>query len=241
MIDVHQHILPDVYTESLKKTGIELSGGARFPEWDLDAQLETMNRRDIAAAMFSISSPGIFFGDRTFADDLARRKPPMPEREALSISKFFLKALYTEKAQPPKLSKKPTKKIRARKARLCLRVSSKTTLTMFRRSLLTGLLSERAKTSNQSPDVKHCFKDSSNWSAQMNRAGVGIMAGSDFADKEAGIQPGFDLHDELALFVEAGMSPMQALQTATLNPAKFLGLSKSLGTIEKGKMLIWFC
>jgi len=70
----------------------------------------------------------------------------------------------------------------------------------------------------------------------MNRAGVGVMAGSDFADKEAGIQPGFDLHDELALFVEAGMTPMQALKTAIINPAKFLGLSKSLGTIEKGKI-----
>jgi imidazolonepropionase-like amidohydrolase len=70
----------------------------------------------------------------------------------------------------------------------------------------------------------------------MNRAGVGIMAGSDFADKEAGIQPGFDLHDELALFVEAGITPMQALQSATSKPTGFLGLSNSLGTIERGKI-----
>ena len=46
---------------------------------------------------------------------------------------------------------------------------------------------------------------------------------------------GFTVHDELALFVQAGFTPLEALQTATLNPAKFLGLEKSLGTIEKGK------
>jgi len=48
--------------------------------------------------------------------------------------------------------------------------------------------------------------------------------------------PGFSLHDELELFVQAGLSPMEALQTATLNPARFLGKEKDLGTVEKGKI-----
>ena len=47
---------------------------------------------------------------------------------------------------------------------------------------------------------------------------------------------GFSLHDELALFVQAGLAPMEALQTATLNPAKFLGLTELLGTVERGKL-----
>ncbi|HLM01655.1 MAG TPA: amidohydrolase family protein, partial [Pyrinomonadaceae bacterium] len=65
--------------------------------------------------------------------------------------------------------------------------------------------------------------------AAMQRAGVKIMAGTDSPlDKPK-------LHEELALLVEAGLTPMQALQTATSNPAKFLGLEKLLGTIEKGK------
>jgi len=38
------------------------------------------------------------------------------------------------------------------------------------------------------------------------------------------------------LLVQAGLTPMEALQTATYNPAKFLGLLASLGTIEKGKL-----
>lgn len=67
----------------------------------------------------------------------------------------------------------------------------------------------------------------------MSRAGVPLLAGSD--DLNPYVFPGFSLHDELKLLVEAGLSPLQALQTATLNPATYFGLSDSLGTVEKGK------
>jgi hypothetical protein len=68
----------------------------------------------------------------------------------------------------------------------------------------------------------------------MFRAGVPFMAGTDTA---AGVHifPGFSLHDELGLFVRAGLTPMQALQTATRNPAVFLHRLADTGTIEKGK------
>jgi imidazolonepropionase-like amidohydrolase len=68
----------------------------------------------------------------------------------------------------------------------------------------------------------------------MHRAGVPLMAGTDTA---AGVYviPGFSLHQELELFVKAGLTPMEALQTATLNPAKFLGRTRDLGTVAKGK------
>ena len=68
----------------------------------------------------------------------------------------------------------------------------------------------------------------------MHRAGVEILAGSDFSDWA--LVPGVDLHNELALLVEAGFTPMEALQSATIKPAKFLGKLDSLGTIEKGKI-----
>ena len=44
------------------------------------------------------------------------------------------------------------------------------------------------------------------------------------------------LHKELSLLVEAGLTPAQALAAATINPARFLGLEKELGTIEPGKI-----
>ncbi len=68
----------------------------------------------------------------------------------------------------------------------------------------------------------------------MHRAGVGFMTGTDVGG--AYTYYGFSLHDELALFVEAGFTPMEALRAATSNPARFLGESSSRGTVERGKL-----
>jgi imidazolonepropionase-like amidohydrolase len=68
-----------------------------------------------------------------------------------------------------------------------------------------------------------------------HRAGVPFLAGTDAAPGVY-IMPGFSLHDELANFVEAGFSPMESLQTATSNPAQFLGSESSSGSIEPGKV-----
>jgi hypothetical protein len=68
----------------------------------------------------------------------------------------------------------------------------------------------------------------------MHNAGVKLLAGTDLASNF--LMPGFSLHDELSLMVEAGLSPFAALQTATINPAKFLRRDKELGTVEKGKL-----
>jgi imidazolonepropionase-like amidohydrolase len=69
----------------------------------------------------------------------------------------------------------------------------------------------------------------------MHRAGIPFLAGT---DTPAGVYvfPGFSLHEELQRFVAAGFTPMEALQTATLNPAEFLGMEDRVGTIEKGKL-----
>ncbi len=68
---------------------------------------------------------------------------------------------------------------------------------------------------------------------EMREAGVRIMAGSDVA--VLNVFPGASLHDELRLFVDSlGMSPMEALESATRKPAEWLGLADSLGTIEPG-------
>src|SRR6266436_7594183 len=68
---------------------------------------------------------------------------------------------------------------------------------------------------------------------QMHQAGVRLLAGSDSLDPY--VFPGESLHRELELLVKAGLSPMEALQTATVNPAQFFGLQNDLGTIEVGK------
>lgn len=67
----------------------------------------------------------------------------------------------------------------------------------------------------------------------MRDAGVPFLAGTDAPNFWA--QPGVSLHEELALFVELGFTPLEALQAATRNPALYLGLSDALGTVEEGK------
>ena len=80
---------------------------------------------------------------------------------------------------------------------------------------------------------KRLFQKEMEVVGEMNRAGVLIMAGTDGGPYTV---VGFGLHQELALLVKAGLTPMQALQAATVNPAKFLGESDTLGTIEQGKV-----
>jgi imidazolonepropionase-like amidohydrolase len=62
--------------------------------------------------------------------------------------------------------------------------------------------------------------------------GVRFLAGTDITIPYT--YPGFSLHDELELFVEAGLTPMQALETATTNPAELLGLKGRWGQVAPG-------
>lgn len=68
----------------------------------------------------------------------------------------------------------------------------------------------------------------------MHRAGIPIIAGTDVLNPFC--FPGFSLHDELALLVDAGLSPMEALQAATRNAAEFSDRLETLGTVEVGKI-----
>ncbi len=70
--------------------------------------------------------------------------------------------------------------------------------------------------------------------ADMNDAGVGLLAGSDAG--ELGLIYGFSLHEELVSLQNAGLTPLEVLQTATINPAKYQNLTDSLGTVEQGKL-----
>ena len=81
---------------------------------------------------------------------------------------------------------------------------------------------------------KELFNGQLSLTQRMHKSGVLFLAGTDTPNPH--ILPGFALHDELKLLVSAGFSPMEALQAATLNPARYLGREKDLGTIETGKL-----
>jgi imidazolonepropionase-like amidohydrolase len=67
-------------------------------------------------------------------------------------------------------------------------------------------------------------------------ANVGLLGGTDTGASNPFVFPGFGVHEELAALVEAGLTPMEALQTATRNAAMFMGMADTLGTIQRGKV-----
>ena len=71
--------------------------------------------------------------------------------------------------------------------------------------------------------------------ALAERIGLPMMTGTDSpgCSNDPG---GFGVHAEVALFVAEGMTPLHALQAATLNPAKFFHSTDSLGTVAPGKL-----
>jgi hypothetical protein len=69
---------------------------------------------------------------------------------------------------------------------------------------------------------------------QAHAVGVRIVAGTDSGDTY--VFPGFAIHDELAELVRAGLTPTDALRSATINAARFSGKAREYGSIEAGKV-----
>jgi predicted TIM-barrel fold metal-dependent hydrolase len=71
-IDVHHHVLPKFYTQTLERVSSISMFGIILPNWSMEAHLEVMDKNKIAAGMASIPA-GIYFESDAFARDLARR------------------------------------------------------------------------------------------------------------------------------------------------------------------------
>jgi imidazolonepropionase-like amidohydrolase len=67
----------------------------------------------------------------------------------------------------------------------------------------------------------------------LNQAGVPLMIGTDLS--VPGIVPGYSVHEEMLIWQEAGMPAVDILRSATIVPAKFMGLEDRLGSICEGK------
>jgi predicted TIM-barrel fold metal-dependent hydrolase len=71
-IDVHFHQFPDFYKQELLARGPQTTSGV-YPEWSPEWALDLMDTMGIAAAVTSLSYPGVYFGDAAAAGKLARR------------------------------------------------------------------------------------------------------------------------------------------------------------------------
>ena len=92
----------------------------------------------------------------------------------------------------------------------------------------------RDKTEKDKSRDKRTFERHIEVVNKLHDAGVKLLAGTDTASPFN--IPGFSLHKELIFLTHAGLTPIEALRTATLNPAIFLGIQDSIGTIEEGKI-----
>lgn len=69
----------------------------------------------------------------------------------------------------------------------------------------------------------------------MDESGVKLLAGTDMGANPLCF-PGTGLHSELKELVRAGLTPLEALQTATINPAQFLSMEDRYGSVQEGKI-----
>ncbi|MCC6538218.1 MAG: amidohydrolase family protein [Bryobacterales bacterium] len=83
--------------------------------------------------------------------------------------------------------------------------------------------------------LKRAVKRGAELTLQAHKAGVPILAGTDCGVSNNYVMPGWSLHEELEALVKAGLTPADALRTATVNPARWRGEEASEGTVEKGK------
>jgi hypothetical protein len=91
----------------------------------------------------------------------------------------------------------------------------------------------RSRTARQWQDAKTIYANNIEQLRLLNQNNVAILAGTDLGNPYC--FPGSSLQEEFELMKEAGMTSLQILQTATLNPAKYLNKTDSLGTISPGK------
>lgn len=70
----------------------------------------------------------------------------------------------------------------------------------------------------------------------VQESGMDIIAGTDAGFLNSYIYPGFALHDELEIYQESGLTPLQTLQTSVVNGPKYFGLEDKYGSVSEGKI-----
>jgi imidazolonepropionase-like amidohydrolase len=94
---------------------------------------------------------------------------------------------------------------------------------------LASILAEAGPPSPVAPLLEKAVQKDIAIVGALHHAGIPIVAGTDQT------VPGHSLYREIELYVQAGFTPMEAIQAATIVPARVMGLDKELGTVEAGK------
>jgi imidazolonepropionase-like amidohydrolase len=107
---------------------------------------------------------------------------------------------------------------------------------VYQEGLVTGMATSESMWEAEKRDRAREIETRLRMVADMHRGGAGILVGTDGAVAFPLVISGYSVHEELVLLVSAGLTPLEALRTATLNPARALGREADLGTVAKGKL-----
>ena len=83
------------------------------------------------------------------------------------------------------------------------------------------------------PFIKQIYPNLISFLKDLYNAKFNLLIGTDLL--VAGVIPGFSVHEEMEIWQEAGIPAIDILRSATITPAKFIGVDDSLGSIEEGK------
>ena len=231
-IEVDATLTPELYwaiADEAGRQGIPLVG--HIPAKVSALEIIKANQRDVehlGGVFFNVliacSSDEFFFDQvkgKTYDDVLVALKEKRPPNEPQFKADFVDRLLNTfdeSKAQ--------------RLYRLYAQSGVAQTPTLFVLNTLWQGAKDRDKLNEQDMEFgRKLFAKDLDVVGQMKRAGVPILAGTDGPY----LQGGDALHGELKLLVEAGLTPLQALQAASRDAARAMGVLKDVGTVEVGK------
>ena len=174
------------------------------------------------------------------ADFLGRLLDSYDERKATNLVQSFVDAgaavVPTLIVQDPQLrSPDPLFNGRRRTADPAMRLVPKDLLDSWRKTAGTLILGQEFSAEDHAA-MERQYTRLVALVGQLHAAGVPVLAGTDaaFPDGTPWMWPGFSLHDELELLVNAGLTPAEAIAAATGNATHHLGINE-VGTIQPGK------
>ena len=247
-IKVFDHLTPDEYNAiaaECKKDGLPFAGHLPQGVWASDAS--TAGQFSIEHLLGSIEESSRNFDQIVHLGD----SPPSTQAEKAARAVALLK-LETEGYDPERLKNLAAIFVKNGTWQVPTLVAGRATAFLNDEATLNGPLlayigkqdrkewvDARARLLAANPPEfwtlsRAAYQEKLAIAREYHRLGVPILAGTD-AGGPPFVIPGIDLHNELAALVDAGFTPLEALQAVTLDAARFLGRDGEYGTVSNGK------
>ena len=247
-IEVSGNLTPDAYyavAEESKKVNLPFAG--HFPQgvWATDAS--TAGQASIEHLLGSLEESSKNFDQIVHLNDSPPASPAEKSARALTLLKLEVNALDLERLKNLAVLfvKNGTWQVPTLVASKAMSfLNDEAAVSDPRRAYIGGQDRKewsnlRAQSLKENPPEywelhRAAYQEELAITREYHRDGVSILGGTS-AGGAPFVIPGFDLHSELATLVDAGFTPLEALQSVTLDAAKFLGRADDFGTVDNGK------